>query len=77
MSIDDQGRLFVVDTADQTVKVYRPSSDPVGLPEFLGVFGQAGIGEGMFRFPNDVSTDTRGRVYVADWDNHRIQVWSF
>jgi sugar lactone lactonase YvrE len=31
----------------------------------------------MFRFPNAVATDARGRIYVADWDNNRIQVWSF
>ena len=77
MALDDEGQLYVVDTSDQTVKIYRPSSDPVALPEFLGSFGQAGIGEGMFRFPNAVTTDTRGRVYVADWSNDRIQVWSF
>jgi DNA-binding beta-propeller fold protein YncE len=77
MAIDDQGQLFVVDTADHSVKVYKPSSDPVGVPDFLGGFGQPGIGEGMFRFPNAVATDTRGRVYIADWDNNRIQVWSF
>ncbi len=77
MALDDRGDLYVVDTADHTVKVYRPSSDPAGLPEFLGVFGQGGIGDGMFRFPNAVATDTRGRVYVADWSNDRIQVWSY
>jgi DNA-binding beta-propeller fold protein YncE len=77
MALDDQGLLYVVDTSDQTVKVYRPSSDPAALPKYQGLFGQAGIGEGMFRFPNAVATDTRGRVYVADWSNDRIQVWSF
>jgi DNA-binding beta-propeller fold protein YncE len=77
MAMDDQGQLFVVDTADHTVKVYRPSSDPVGVPSYLGTFGQPGIGEGAFRFPNAVATDTRGRIYVADWNNNRIQVWSF
>jgi DNA-binding beta-propeller fold protein YncE len=76
MALDDQGLLYVVDTSDQTVKVYRPSSDPTALPRYEGLFGQAGIGEGMFRFPNAVATDTRGRVYVADWNNDRIQVWS-
>jgi DNA-binding beta-propeller fold protein YncE len=77
MALDDQGLLYVVDTADQTVKVYRPSSDPAALPEYEGLFGQAGIGDGMFGFPNAVATDTRGRVYVADWNNDRIQVWSY
>jgi DNA-binding beta-propeller fold protein YncE len=77
MALDDQGLLYVVDTSDQTVKVYRPSSDPAALPRYEGLFGQPGIGEGMFRFPNAVATDARGRVYVADWNNDRIQVWSY
>ena len=77
MAIDDQGRLYVVDNTDHTIKVYKPSGDPVAMPEFQGSFGQPGIGEGMFRFPNAVATDTRGRVYVADWSNDRIQVWSY
>jgi sugar lactone lactonase YvrE len=77
MVINDQGLLFVVDTADHTVKVFKPSSDPVGVPTYAGLFGQPGIGEGQFRFPNAVATDVRGRVYVADWFNNRIQVWSF
>jgi sugar lactone lactonase YvrE len=77
MAFDDQGKLFVVDTSDQSVKVYRPSSDPIGGPTYLGTFGMPGIGDGMFRFPNAVATDTRGRIYVADWSNDRVQVWSF
>jgi DNA-binding beta-propeller fold protein YncE len=77
LAIDDQGSLYVVDNTDHTIKVYKPSGDPVALPEFQGSFGQPGIGEGMFRFPNAVDTDTRGRVYVADWSNDRIQVWSY
>jgi sugar lactone lactonase YvrE len=77
MALDDQGLLYVVDTSDQSVKVYRPSSDPAALPEYRGRFGEAGIGEGMFRFPNAVASDLRGRLYVADWSNDRIQVWSY
>ncbi|HEY8134421.1 MAG TPA: hypothetical protein VIF08_00150 [Candidatus Limnocylindrales bacterium] len=77
LEIDDQGRLYVVDNTDHSIKVYRTSADPVALPEFLGSFGEPGIGEGMFRFPNAVATDTRGRLYVADWNNDRVQVWTY
>lgn len=77
MALDDQGALYVTDAADQTIKVYIPSSDPLALPRYEGLIGQGGIGEGMFQFPNSVATDTRGRIYVADWGNDRIQVWSY
>lgn len=77
MSIDDQGRLYVVDSVDQSVKVYRPATDASGAPVFLGRFGTHGTGDGAFRYPNAVATDARGRVYVADWDNDRVQVWTY
>ena len=77
LAIDDRGLLYVVDNTDHSIKVYRTSADPVALPEFLGSFGEPGIGEGMFRFPNAVATDTRGRLYVADWNNDRVQVWTY
>jgi DNA-binding beta-propeller fold protein YncE len=77
MAIDDQQRLFVVDATDQSVKVYRPAEDPTAVPDFIGQFGVAGSGDGNFRYPNAVATDTRGRIYVADWDNDRVQVWTY
>jgi DNA-binding beta-propeller fold protein YncE len=77
LAIDDQQRLFVVDTVDQSIKVYRPAQDPAAAPTFLGQFGIAGSGDGAFRYPNAIATDTRGRIYVADWDNDRVQVWTY
>jgi hypothetical protein len=42
----------------------------------LGRFGGPGSTEGMLAFPNDVSVDAeRGRLYVADTGNRRVQVW--
>ncbi len=42
----------------------------------LGRFGGAGSAEGALAFPNDVSVDAgRGRLYVADTGNRRVQVW--
>jgi DNA-binding beta-propeller fold protein YncE len=44
---------------------------------FLGSFGEGGLSDGQFQFPNGVAVDARGRVYVADTFNDRIQVWSY
>jgi DNA-binding beta-propeller fold protein YncE len=77
LAIDDQARVYVVDTTDQSVKVYRALGAAAGPPPFLGLFGSAGTGDGAFNFPNAVATDARGRVYVADWSNDRVQVWTY
>jgi DNA-binding beta-propeller fold protein YncE len=77
VAVDAQGRVFVGDTTGQGVFIYRaPAGDERRL-EFLGYFGGQGIGDGKFNYPNGVATDDRGRVYVADTFNDRIQVWSY
>ncbi len=38
-------------------------------------FGKEGQGEGEFSFPNSVVRDSRGRLYVSDSNNGRVQVF--
>ena len=37
----------------------------------------SGVGDGQFQYPNGIAVDGRGRVYVADSFNDRVQVWSY
>ena len=43
--------------------------------EFLGTFGQKGFDVGQFNGPHDINISSEGKVYVADTENHRIQVF--
>ena len=43
--------------------------------EFLGTFGQQGSGVGQFNGPWDIKISPEGKVYVADRNNNRIQVF--
>ncbi|MCB1017308.1 MAG: carboxypeptidase regulatory-like domain-containing protein [Acidimicrobiales bacterium] len=45
-------------------------------PAAIGGWGSQGGGPGQFQFPWGVAVDQAGDVYVADRDNHRIQVFS-
>jgi sugar lactone lactonase YvrE len=77
LAVDSNGRVFVADTSGQAVFVYRaPSSDSRRL-DYLGSFGTLGVADGQFRYPNSVAIDARGRVYVADTFNDRVQIWSY
>lgn len=42
---------------------------------FLDQFGQDGSDPGQFRRPQGIAVDSQGRIYVADTENHRIQVF--
>ena len=42
----------------------------------LGSWGEPGDGPGMFTTPHGVWVDCRGRVVVADRENHRIQLFT-
>jgi len=77
VSIDDQGRVQVCDPTAQGVHVYRVLGTEPGDLEYIGFFGSQGIGEGELSFPNGVASDARGRVFVTDTGNNRIQVWSY
>ena len=77
LAIDDEGRMFVVDTTDHMVRLFTTGSSPTDHPAYVGSFGDEGHDDGKFTFPNGLATDTRGRVYVADRENNRIEVWGY
>jgi DNA-binding beta-propeller fold protein YncE len=76
IAFGDNDRLFVVDAIAHSINVYRL---PAGTeqPEYLGVFGAEGRGDGQFEYPNGIALDGRGRLYIADRENDRVQVWSY
>jgi len=76
VAVDEAGRLFVVDTADHMVRVYRVEKSKV-TPTYIGSFGDEGQLDGTFEYPNGVATDKRARVYITDRENNRVQVWGY
>ncbi len=75
--VDDRSQVYVVDTSAQHVQVYSTLAAGQASPRYLDAFGSEGTVDGTFEFPNGIAVDGRGRVYVADWNNNRIQVWSY
>ena len=77
IAIDDQSHVYVVDAVGQGVQVYRPFAGGDQAPRYVNKFGREGTVDGAFEFPNGIAVDGRGHVYVADWNNDRIQIWSY
>jgi len=77
LAVDESGRVFVADASGQGVFIFHaPSGDSRRL-QYIGFIGGQGAADGQFQYPNSAAIDARGRVYVADTFNDRVQVWSY
>jgi len=65
-------RLVVVDTLAHDATIWDTSTS-----EKVLTFGVQGVLEGQFNFPNDVSIDSKRKIFIADSSNGRIQVWGW
>lgn len=77
IAIDANDRVYVGDATGQGVFVYAGAKPGEMSLDFLGFFGGEGVSNGTFQYPNGVAVDGRGRIYVADSGNDRVQVWSY
>ena len=65
------GDLYVAD-GYSNARVHKFSPDG----KLLFSWGESGTGEGQFNIVHNVIVDKSGWVYIADWENHRIQIFS-
>ena len=65
------GEFYVAD-GYSNARVHKYSPDG----RLLFSWGESGTGDGQFNIVHNVVVDNDGRVYVADRENHRIQVFS-
>ena len=68
----DLQRLVVVDTLAHDITIWN-----AGNGEKVLAVGSQGVLEGQFNYPNDLSIDAKRRIFVADSDNGRIEVWGW
>jgi sugar lactone lactonase YvrE len=71
LAIDSGGNLYVSDEVEGKVRVYNQEG------KLVGVFGRQGSKTGEFSRPLGMWADARDRIYVADSNNRRIQVFQF
>lgn len=65
------GDLYVADGYGGNAMVHRLSPDG----EIIRTWGEPGTGPGQFHLPHSVWAHTDGRVFVADRENDRIQIF--
>ena len=59
------------DHADAVSRIHKYAPDGT----FLMSFGSWGYADGQFRSPHSLAMDSRGRLFVADRGNRRIQIF--
>lgn len=71
VGVDDRtGRSYVVDYMRHTVTSYDKDG------KYLFEFGGLGWSEGWFQHPVNLAIDSKGRIFVADLFNQRVQVFN-
>lgn len=71
LGLDSLGRLYVCDTINSSIRVFDKNG------EYLFSFGQKGLKDGDFVYPIGISVDKKGKIYVTDWGNNRVEVWGY
>ena len=70
-ALSPEGDIFVSDGYGNA-RVHKYSADG----NLLFSWGGPGIAPGEFNFPHNIVSDADGWVYVADRENHRVQVFN-
>ena len=71
LAVDASDRLYVSDTWNNCVDVFDPSG-----AYLTTIGGRWGSQPGSLRSPKGLAFDQSGALYVADWQNHRIQKYT-
>jgi DNA-binding beta-propeller fold protein YncE len=75
VAIAPNGDLFVADghsvKSDSAARIVKLTPDG----KFIKAWGKLGDGPGEFKMPHTLRFDSEGRLWVADRDNNRLQVF--
>ena len=69
-ALSPEGNIYVADGyGNARIHVFAPDGRP------LFGWGEPGTGPGQFNLPHNICCDDDGWIYVADRENHRLQVF--
>jgi len=71
LAVAKNGQIFIADGEGPNTRVVEFSRDG----KFVRWWGGKGNGPGEFNVPHSIAIDAKGRLYVADRSNNRIQIF--
>jgi len=73
IAIDMAGNLYVADTVNHSIRKITPNGEVSTLAGSVQGFANGQGENARFNFPNGITIDVAGNLYVADTGNHRIR----
>lgn len=76
-AVDMEGNVYVTDQGTHKVSKFSPTLEQGAVTDakFTGRWGQYGVEPGSMLYPQGITIDSKNRVYVVDFGNHRGQVF--
>ena len=74
VAIDKTGKVYVADANNHRVQIF--TEDGQFLKMFGSKCGRKGTGDGELSTPVSIAVDSNDIVYVAEYDNHRISIFT-
>ena len=71
LTVAKRGDIFIADGEGPNTRVVKFSKDG----KYIRWWGGKGTDPGQFNVPHSIAIDSKGRVYVADRSNNRIQIF--
>jgi len=71
VAVTEDGEIYVCDGYGNA-RIHRFSADG----KLIQSWGEPGVGAGQFNLPHGICTDGKGRLFLADRENDRIQIFS-
>ncbi len=76
IAINSSGFVYIADTKNHRIQVFTPTGQFLFKWGKSGGDGTSGTGNGEFLNPCSIAINSSGYIYVADTDNHRVQVFT-
>jgi len=75
IDVDARGNVYVVDSGAHRIRCISPDGtvSTVAGNSTAG-YADGSVSEAEFWYPSDIAVGPGGKLYVADWKNHRIRV---
>ena len=73
VAVSADNRIYVADHSNDRVQIFDGATR--NYIATLGTTGSAGASNTQFNYPFGVAVSTDNRIYVADYGNHRVQIF--